>query len=207
MTTGHQTFPRLGSNNLLPGKTVWRWFIKTLVPAAALAVSLGFAAETVTKEYQLKAAFIYNFTKFVDWPVQRSGSKDRPFTIGVFGKNPFGDELNKLAQGRSVNGRSMVIKNITSTNEAVSVDLLFVSSGQEESLGKFLITIQGEGVLTIGESKSFAEYGGIINFVTEADKIRFEINLDEAERGGLKLRAQLLKLAKNVRRKAEPAQP
>jgi len=172
-----------------------------------LAGSLGFTAEPVSKEYQLKAAFIYNFTKFVDWPAQRSGAKDSPFTIGVFGNNPFGDELNKLAQGRSVNGRPMIIKNITSTNEAASVDLLFVSSGQEELLGKLLVVIQGAGVLTIGESKAFADHGGIINFVTEADKIRFEINLDEAERGGLKLRAQLLNLAKNVRRKTEPAKP
>ena len=101
----------------------------------------------------------------------------------------------------------MIIKNITSTNEVTSVDLLFVSSGQEELLGQLLGAIQGSGVLTIGESKSFADHGGIINFVTEADKIRFEINLDEAERGGLKLRAQLLKLAKNVRRKTEPAKP
>ncbi len=191
----------------MPTETIWRWLVRTLVPAAVLSVSMGFAAEPVSKEYQLKAAFIYNFTKFVDWPDHRSESKDSPFTIGVFGKNPFGDELNKLAQGRSVNGRPMIIKNITSTNEAASVDLLFVSDGQEELLGKLLGTIQSTGVLTIGESKAFADYGGIINFVTEADKIRFEINLDEAERGGLKLRAQLLKLAKNVRRKTEPAQP
>ena len=181
--------------------------MRTLVLAAVCGFSMGFSAEPVSKEYQLKAAFIYNFTKFVDWPAQRSESKDSPFTIGVFGKNPFGDELNKLVQGRSVSGRPIIIKNITSTNEAVSVDLLFVSNGQEELLGKLLGAIQSAGVLTIGESKSFADYGGIINFVTEADKIRFEINLDEAERGGLKLRAQLLKLAKNVRRKTEPAQP
>ncbi len=207
MTTGHKSFAGCGSNNLLPANIIWRRFVRTLALAAVLSVCMGFAAEPVSKEYQLKAAFIYNFTKFVDWPAQRSGSKDLPFTIGVFGKNPFGDELNKLAQGRSVNGRPMIIKNITSTNEAVSVDLLFVSSGQEELLGKLLVAIQGAGVLTIGESKAFADHGGIINFVTEADKIRFEINLDEAERGGLKLRAQLLNLAKNVRRKSEPAKP
>lgn len=160
-----------------------------------------FAAETISKEYQLKAAFLYNFTKFVEWPAPALAAKDSPIIIGVLGKNPFGDELAKLVQERTVNGHPFIVQQLASVNEATNVNLLFVPRGQESLLTDRLPGLQAAGALTVGESEAFAAMAGIVNFTMEADKIRFEINLEEAERGGLKISAQLLKLAKTVRRK------
>lgn len=201
MTTGKQitgsNLPRLG----LRPRTSWRVLV-TIFCLTAVFISSALGAETPSKEYQLKAAFIYNFTKFVDWPTNRFATKDSPITIGVLGKNPFGEELTKAVAGRTVNGRSYEVKVLTTVSEATKVDLLFVPRGQEALLNDQLPALQGAGVLTVGESEAFAKLGGIINFTTEADKLRLEINLDEAERGGLKIRAQLLKLAKIVGRKS-----
>lgn len=202
MTTGNQitgsSLPRVG----LWFTTSWRWLLTVCCLMAVLhAPALG--AETPSKEYQLKAAFLYNFTKFIDWPTNRFTTKDQPLTIGVLGKNPFGDDLIKVVEGRTVNGRTYVVKVLTSVREAASVDLLFVPQGQEKLLADQLPILQGAGVLTVGESDAFAKLGGTINFmITEADQLRFEINLAEAERGGFKIRAQLLKLAKIVGRKS-----
>lgn len=203
MTMGTQI---MGST-LLPGAarfSISRWLVwLTLLGLGPLFGAITVGAETPGKEQQLKAAFIYNFTKFVDWPTNRITTKDTPLTIGVLGKNPFGDELSSVVQGRTINGRSYVVKVLASVSEAAQVDLLFVPRGQESLLNDQLPVLQGAGVLTVGESEAFAKLGGTINFfITEADQLRFEINLDEAERGGFKIRAQLLKLAKIVGRKS-----
>lgn len=202
MTTGNQItgagFPRVE----WWFTTSWRRLL-TICCLVAVLTAPTHGAETPSKEYQYKAAFIYNFTKFVDWPTNRFATKDQPLTIGVLGKNPFGDVLVKVVEGRTVNGRTYVVKVLTSVREAAQVDLLFVPQGQEKLLADQLPVLQGAGVLTVGESDAFAKLGGTINFfITEADQLRFEINLDEAERGGLKIRAQLLKLAKIVGRKS-----
>ncbi len=155
----------------------------------------------VTKEYQIKAAFLYNFTKFVEWPADHFATADAPIVIGVLGKNPFGDELGNIVQGRKVNGRAIVITAVVSATEVAAVDLVFVAAGEEPRLEGLVAVLHAHGVLTVGESPRFVALGGIINFVLEGDKIRFEIDTAAAERSGLRLSSQLLKLAAVVRRK------
>ena len=161
-------------------------------------------AETVSREYQVKAAFLYNFTKFIEWPAQHFANEDRPVVIAVLGRNPFGEELEQITKGRRVNGREITIAFIDTPAAAAAADLVFVCAGEESRFEAMNTALRQAQVLTIGESPRFAEAGGIITFLREADKVRFAINLDSAGRAGLKISAQLLKLATEVQRKSKP---
>lgn len=157
----------------------------------------------ISKEYQIKAAFLYSFTKFIEWSPQRFPASDSPIVIGVLGKNPFGEELARIVQSRKVNGRGFTIKMVYSNVDLPSVHLLFVPNGEEIKLvEKTLDLIDSPGTLTVGESDQFSALGGGITFVNEVDKVRFTINRDATERAGIKISAQLLKLAVPVRKKA-----
>src|SRR5688572_15831298 len=133
----------------------------------ALLVTLSFLftashgnAEAVSREYQLKAAFLYNFIKFVEWTPDRFDSPNGPIVIGVLGANPFGDQLERAVRDRKVGNRAIHVRQIQSISDARSVELLFVAVGQEPRLGDNLQDIQNAGVLTVGESSQFASLGG-----------------------------------------------
>jgi hypothetical protein len=171
----------------------------------ALLMAVAASATDVSKEYQIKAAFLYNFAKFVEWPVDRFGDENTPIRIGVIGKNPFGGELEKLVQDRKVNGRGIAVVYLSSLKEAKSspvlCHVLFVPVGEENTLAQLAHSLEDASTLTVGESERFAAQGGMVNFTMLENKVRFEINADVAERAGLKISAQLQKLATTVRRK------
>jgi YfiR/HmsC-like len=169
---------------------------------ALLAGLPAVAAETpVSKEYQLKAAFLYNFTKFVEWPAARFADATSPIVVAVVGRNPFGEELENVVKGRAVNGRAITVKIVASPEEASGAHLLFVPAGEETRLPA--AALQRDAVVAVGESDAFAALGGVITFVQVGGKMRFEINIAAAERGHVKISAQLLKLATVVRRRPE----
>jgi hypothetical protein len=177
-----------------------RWL--ALLGLLCLGVRAALGADLpVSKEYQLKAAFLYNFTKFVEWPPQRFVDETSPIVIGVLGRNPFGDELEEIVQGRKINGRAIAIRPLTAAAEACAVHVVFVCGGAEPQLANARDALRTAGVLTVGESDMFTALGGIITFVLETGRVRFEINQDSGESAGLKISAQLLKLATAVRRK------
>lgn len=157
------------------------------------------AAEAVSREYKLKAAFIYNFAKFVEWPDSCYPNAGSPFVIGVLGRNPFGDELAITVRGRKIHGRMIEIRNVRTAAEARGLQILFVSAGEERNFVAMKDS-PGSGVLSVGESVLFAKQGGIINFLLEGNKLRFEINMAAANRSGLKVSAQLQKLASTIHR-------
>ncbi len=161
--------------------------------------ALALRAE-VSKEYQLKAAFLYNFTKFVEWPPACFADDTSPIVIGILGRNPFGAELASVVAGRTVNGRGLVVKSLATAAEAASVHLLFVPAGEEAKLAADR-TWRDVAVVTVGESPQFAALGGTITFRREADRVTFAVDLALAEHAGLKVSAQLLKLATSVRHK------
>ncbi len=178
-----------------------RLALLAILALVALGGAPAWGADTpVSKEYQLKAAFLYNFTKFVEWPTGRFADATSPIVIGVLDRNPFGDELEKIVKGRTVNGRAIVIKLVTTANEAATVHLLFVPADEEPRLAATEVWKKA-AVVSVGESDHFTVLGGTITFKPEADKIRFAINLESAEQAGLKISAQLLKLAIAVHRK------
>ncbi len=172
---------------------VWLGWLVLVQPAAA-------ADAAVSKEYELKAAFLYNFTKFIEWPAARFANDASPVVIGVLGKNPFGDELESVVKGRTVKGRDIVVKLLASADEAPAVHILFVPAGEEPRLAA-TDAWRKIAVVVVGESPRFAPLGGAITFKPEADKVRFAIDLAAAESVGLKISAQLLKLAVEVHRK------
>lgn len=167
----------------------------------ALSGPTAFGADhAISKEYQLKAAFLYNFSKFVQWPPERFSDEKSPIVIAVLGNNPFGDELENAVRGRLINGRPIVVKIIDSLDQVGTAQVLFVDAKEELRLGDSLALLHRAGVLTVGETRRFAAMGGIITFTLAEDKVRFEINQLAGEQAGLKINAQLLKLATPVRK-------
>lgn len=170
--------------------------------------SIGHAAETAgVKEHQVKAAFIYNFAKFVEWPTNRAATGTTnatnlgPIVLGVAGKSPCVVELEQIVAGRKINGRDLLVRAVASPADAGKVHVLFVTAGEDDQLEDWLSAGHEAGILTVGETEAFAKRGGMIRFLIEAEKIRFDVNMEAAEKAGLKLSAQLLKLARTVRRK------
>ena len=169
----------------------------------AALLSLNTAAaygEEISKEYQIKAAFVYNFTKFVSWPAQSFAAADSPIVVGVLCQTAIAAELETTVKNRKVNGRAIAVLRMNGPEQAASTNMVFVCASEDAQFAAVRKAIATSPVLTVGESASFGQQGGMINFVLEGDKIRFEINTDSAENAGLKISAQLQKLAVAIRR-------
>lgn len=157
---------------------------------------LSLAQADITREQALKAAFLYNFTKFVEWPPERFPDPQSPIVIALFKEGPVKAELERITQGRKVGGRPIAVKLVQSAAQAASAHVLFIGNDEEGLLSKDQIeNLHRGGVLTVGASQDFAALGWLITFVLEGDKMRFQINLYAAEHANLKISAQLLKLA------------
>lgn len=177
-----------------------QWKLACVAALLLVGPFTGPAHAELTKEYQLKAAFLYNFTRFVNWPPERFPEKESPIVIGIWGTNPFGEELEKIVAERKINGRAITVRTVSSPADARSVHLMFVSAAETSRLDETLAQLHDAHVLTVGESQPFAAAAGIITFKLEGDKLRFAINLKASEQAGIKISAQLLKLAITVRR-------
>lgn len=154
----------------------------------------------VSKEQQLKAALLFNFTKFVEWTPGSFPSPNSPLVIGVLGSKPFADEMENVARNRNVNGRNLAVKRLQGAAGARGVHVLFVSASEDARLGELRGTLRGANVLTVGESDAFANSGGAITFVIVGGKVRFDINSTAAAQASVKISAQLQKLARTVRK-------
>ncbi len=150
------------------------------------------------QEYHVKAAFLYNFAKFVEWPPESSQSSQSLFIIGILGKDPFGGGLD-LLKGKAIEGRELVIKRFPRLDELEKCHILFISSSEKNQLPKILKAVEKFKTLTVGDVEGFAQAGGSINFFIEEEKIRFEINLQASQRQGIRISSQLLKLARIIR--------
>jgi YfiR/HmsC-like len=157
---------------------------------------LGSNVQAQANEYQVKAAFIFNFAKFVDWPSD-SLSEEGVLVVGVVGKDPFGGSLDRL-EGSTVNGRHLRIKRLRSGDNLRGCQILFISNSERRDLWKILESVKGMGVLTIGEMPQFNQSGGMIRFVIQNEKVRFEINAAAAAQARLRISSKLLALSKGV---------
>jgi len=145
-------------------------------------------------EYQVKAAFIFNFAKFVEWPGD-AFSDGGTLVVGVVGDDPFGGALDRL-NGSAVNGRRLRIKRLRLGDNLRVCNILFISKSEGKNLWKILDSIKGTSVLTIGEMPQFNQSGGMIRFVIQNSKVRFEINASAAAQARLKISSKLLALSK-----------
>jgi len=176
-----------------------------------LAISIAFvllnpaflpAQQSNPSEYEVKAAYLYDFGKFVTWPANDTAAGE--FTICVLGVDPFGAALDAITAGERINGKRIAINRIAKSQEAVSCQILFFSSSEESQLKEILATLDKTSVLTVSDISQFTRRGGMIQFVVEANKVRFEVNVTSAEHAGLILSSQLLKVATKVRRGSQP---
>jgi hypothetical protein len=158
------------------------------------------AADSATaKEYQVKAAFVFQFMQFVEWPRDTFADPETPMRIGILGTDPFGQALDEVVRGETVQGRKVEVVRARTMAELTGCQLVFLPQTERREVSEMLSVVGSRPVLTVGETKDFAEKGGVINFFTDEKKIRFEINPDAAERSGLKISSKLLRLGKIVR--------
>ena len=149
-------------------------------------------------EYQVKAAFLLNFARFVEWPASGAQASE-PFVVVVFGKDPFGPVLDQAMAGKTVNGRPLQVRRVTDPAALRTCQMAFIAASESRRSGEILAALSGSAVLTVSESGGFARRGGMINFVVDENHVRFEINPGSATRAGLKVSSKLLQLAIVVR--------
>jgi hypothetical protein len=150
-------------------------------------------------EYQVKAAFLYHFVRFVEWPSKAFQGPRAPLVLCILGDDPFGPDLEDAISGKTIGERSLFAKRIRRIQDTGACHVVFVSSSERERLGQVMAYLRHLSILTVGETDRFLQLGGMINFILEEGKVRFEINVDAGERSNLKLSSKLLKVARIVR--------
>jgi hypothetical protein len=163
--------------------------------AALLALQVPAAAQTAS-EYDVKAAFLFNFTKFVDWPATAFPDPGS-LKVCVLGEDPFGRSLQAVA-GEAVASRKLTVVRSDAIPKPGGCQILFISRSERERLPQILAANKDAPVLTVGDTKGFVDQGVIINFILEDSKVRFEINTDAADRAGIRISSKLLQLARRI---------
>ena len=171
---------------------LWGW----CAPLAnqALAVESAYAA---TVEYEVKAAFIHNFTQFIDWPPEAFEGEKSPFRIGILGSGLIDKPLMNL-NGKKVDRRSLEISRVQNLDEVSQYHAIFLNPSGNKRMRSVLHSLKGTGVLTIGDMSGFAEQCGVVNFYLKSGKVRFEVNIEASRRENLKISSKLLRLARIV---------
>ena len=161
-----------------------------------LATAVGAVPAQSPLEYPLKAAFLYNLVKFVEWPASSSSG---PITLGILGRDPFGATLEQLLRDKDLDGRPLLIHYISRAEELKSYHLVFIAASEKDRLGEILGALKDANTLTVSEIERFAERGGMVHLMMENKKVRFEVNVDTVSRARLKISARFLQLANVVR--------
>jgi hypothetical protein len=154
----------------------------------------AFTVQQRAPEFQVKAAFLFNFSKFMEWPANSFSTPYDPFVIGVYGKDPFGSSLNETIQGETMMGRPMIVERIRDMNDIKKCHILFIN--QPGKTADVLAHAKGLGILTVSDDPNFCSMGGIIRFYKEKDMVRLQINVDAAKESNLTISSKLLRIAK-----------
>jgi len=180
-------------------------FLALLLSLTLLHPCVPGAAAQVFSAAQVKAAYLYNFAKFVGWPAVALGDADAPFVLCFLGTDPVGAAARELLSGKSVQGRPLVVRQAVDLEAADGCHLIFVGRGEEPRLDAILATLRGTPVLVVSDVEHFSERGGMIELVTTGQRIRFAIDAAAARSAGLSLSSQLLELALPARGAAREA--
>ncbi len=176
--------------------------LRRLISCLALAlffVPQGVMGQDSAGEYELKAAMLYNLTRFVEWPESAYADGQAPTVLCILGRDPFGDALTSLVSKQEVSGRPVQIRHISNEKEIRGCHVVYISSSERKSIAQILAALKGVSVLTVGETAQFAARGGIVQFSLEERQVRFEINLEAASMAELKISSRLLVLARVVK--------
>lgn len=147
-------------------------------------------------EYQVKAAFLFNFTRFVEWPPSAYSSASAPFVIGIAGDDPFGSYLDDLVNGEEVDGHRIVVRRYPDGGNMDDCQMLFISSGESFKVKEILASATRQGLLTVGDGPNFISWGGAVRFFEAGNHVKIEIKLAAAKAGLLEISAKLLQVAK-----------
>lgn len=147
-----------------------------------------------SREYQLKAVFLFNFTQFVEWPATSFSSDQAPMVIGILGADPFGSFLEETVEGEKINGRPLLIRHYTTIEEVEACQLLFINIAEKNKREQVLTGLKGRNILTVSDAPGFMEQGGMIRFFTKKDKINLQVNLEAAKAANLVISSKLLRL-------------
>lgn len=203
-------------------RTLTRLTLALILGVAPPMVSSGMAQ--APREDQVKAAFLLNFAKFVEWPLDAFADGAAPIAIGIVGDDPFGGALNEVVRGKTINRHTIVVTRIRAHDDFSRFHIVFISQSEKGQVGSILQRLGASRVLTVSEIQDFCQMGGVIALVTEereakfeinarssdrrphltrVKSVRFEINIEAAEGSGLKISSRLLTLAKKVHTKGE----
>lgn len=155
-------------------------------------------ASAALSDHRVKAVFLFNFSKFVEWPPSAFAAADAPFVIGVFGRDPFGSDLEDVARGESVNGRPLLIKRVQTMQDAAACQILFIPQSERARLDEILAALAHSNTLTVSDLDGAAQRGAMIRLVTDRDKVRMRINVESARAAGLTISSKLLRAAEIV---------
>jgi hypothetical protein len=188
------------------GRAIVRCCWRNRVPAKIAAIWCllcvpGLAGQqTRPSEYEVEATYLYNFSRFVEWPATSPPAEPAAFAICVLGQNPFGRALANTVANENINGKNVVAKQVQTSEDAAVCRVLFISASEEGRLKQVLAGLSNASVLTVSDLPRFTERGGMIQFVLEDNRVRFQVNVTTAKRAGLVMSSELLKLATTVRR-------
>ena len=178
----------------------WKWkAIRLFGLMVFLLGNVVVHAQTSMSEYQVKALFLCNFVKYVTWPAEAMPGATSPIVIGILGQDNFDDSLTHAVEGKNINGREIVIKHFSAGDDLSGCAILFVSSSENSRLGQVLSKAGTLPILTVGESDSFLQSGGIINFMLKEGKIHLAINVASAQKAKLEISSKLLSVADVVK--------
>jgi hypothetical protein len=158
------------------------------------------AQQTKAPESAVKATYLYNFSRFVQWPADAAAAKGDAFSICVLGEDPFGAVLDSILSGETIGGKPVMTKRVARSQDALDCRVLYISASEDGRLKEILAGLDKSGVLTVSDIPQFSQRGGMIQFVLVGNKLRFEVNLTNAQTAGLTLSSDLLKVAVAVRK-------
>ena len=147
-------------------------------------------------EYQVKAVFLFNFTRFVDWPTTSFEAANSPFVIGILGNDPFGTYIDETVNGETAGQHPIIIKRYKTIKDIDNCQILFINSSESEQIKPILSELKEKNVLTVSDANNFASFGGMIGFFIENNKIKMQINTDAAKAASLSISSKLLSVAK-----------
>jgi hypothetical protein len=171
----------------------------TGVTAASPAASAQPIRSDASPEYMIKAAYLLNFARLIEWPRDAFSSVDSPITIGVVGADPFGQALEQTVQGKTINQRRIAVHRLQWNQDVRGCQILFVSSTDSSRISELANRVAGLPVLIVGEASQPAARSATINFTIEDDRVRFEVNVGAAKRARLNVSSQILRVAKIVK--------
>jgi hypothetical protein len=160
-----------------------------LVPAGSWAAP---------SEYQVKAVFLYNFSRFVEWPTSAFAGPDAPFVVGIFGHDPFGADLDEVVRGETAGGRPLIVRRVRTAAEAAACQILFIHESEDKRLPEVIDALDHRSTLTVSDADAAVQRGVMIRLVTEKGRIRMRVNVESARAAQLTISSNLLRSAEIV---------